>query len=108
VDDLKEEIGEQRLEFEDDVEAGVLGFCLFEAADNEDGQLGADLAELMDELGSTHAGHDVIGDDEADLFGEFALLKLFEGADGVEGRNDEISGALEDSLACRGLDRVVV
>jgi hypothetical protein len=108
VDGLEEEIGEEGFHAEGDVAAFVLGLGFFESADDEDGEGGAELAQLADELGAGHAGHDVVCDDETDLFGEVVGVELLEGALRVEGGDDEVVGPPEDGLAGGGLDGVVI
>ena len=105
---LKEEIGKKRLKFEDNVETGVFGLRLFKTADNQYGEGGTNLAQLLNELRSAHARHDVVGKNEADLFGELVFLELLECAGWVESCDDKVAGTFEDGLACRGLDGIVV
>ena len=101
-------IGEQRLEAEGDVETVVFLFCLVEAADDEYGKHGVGGAEGPDEFDTMHGGHEVIGDDEIDGGGKFVVLNLFEGADGVERGDYEITGTLQDGLARGGLYGIVI
>jgi len=108
VDCGQEVVGEEGFEAEVDVEAGVGIFGFFEAADDEDGEVGLELAELGDELGTVHAGHDVVGEDEVDGCGEFVVAELFEGALGAENGDNVIAGAFEDGLAGGRLNGIVV
>jgi hypothetical protein len=70
--------------------------------------VGLHLSQLADELRTVHTGHDVVGNDDADLAGEFVVLELFESAHWIERCDDEVSGPPQDGLAGRSLDGVVV
>jgi len=91
-----------------DVEADVLVFGIGEAADDEYRNRRFELANLADELGSVHAGHDVVGDDEVDGSGELVVAELLKSPFGVERCDDEVSGSLENGLACGSLNGIVV
>ena len=108
VDAGEEVVGQEGLEAEVGVEAGVFGFGFFETADDKNGDGGSEVAHVADEFGAVHAGHDVVGDDEVDGSGELVVAELLERALGGEDGNDEVPGALEDGLAGGGLDGVVV
>lgn len=108
MDAGEEEIGEEGFEAEVDVEAVVFVFGFGHAADDEDGEVGGEGAESPDEVGATHAGHEVVGEDEADGSGELVVAKLLEGSLGAEDGDDEVAGTLEDGLTGGGLDGVVV
>jgi hypothetical protein len=83
---IDELLGEERFDAEVYAQSGVLVFGFGQAADDEDGDLGVELAEAGDELGAVHVGHDVVGDDEVDGGGEVIVAELLEGALGVEAR----------------------
>lgn len=108
VDEGKEGFGKEGFGTKEDVQAGVLVFGFFEAADDEDGDVGVQGAEAGDELGAVHAGHEVVGEDEADLDGELRGGELLESTGGTEGHVDVETVALEDGLPNRGLDCVIV
>jgi len=108
VDAGEEVIGEQGLESEVNIEAGVLIFGFGEAADDEDGDGRGELAYFADELGAVHAGHDVVGEDEVDGCGELVAAELLEGAFGVQDGDYEVTSSLEDGLTGCCLDSVVV
>jgi hypothetical protein len=108
VDAGEEDVWEQWFEAEVDVEVFVLFFGFGHAADDEDGDVGGEGAEVGDELGATHAGHEVVGHDEIDGGGVIVAAKLLEGALGAEDGDDEVAGSLEDGLTGRGLDGIVV
>ena len=72
------------------------------------GTLGWNSRRLRDELRAGHAGHDVVGDDEIDGFGEFVIAELLQCALGAEDRDDEVSGSPEDGLTRGCLHSVVV
>lgn len=108
VDAGEQMVGKEGLDPEGDVEAGVLLFGLIEAADDEDGKVRVLLAELGDEAGAAHAGHDVVRDDEVDVVRILAAGELFERALGAEDGDDRVACSLEDGLPGCGLDCVVV
>jgi hypothetical protein len=66
------------------------------------------LAKGAHKLGSGHAGHDVVGDDGADVGGKAVLLELFQRARRVERGDYGVAGAAQNGLARGGLDSVVV
>lgn len=108
MDVREEDVGEQGFEAEVDVQADVFVFGLGQAADDEDGEIGGEFAETGDELVAIHSGHEVVGEDEVDGGGVFAVAKLFESSLGTEDGDDEVTSTLEDGLTGRGLDGVVV
>ena len=88
--------------------SGIFILGLFQAADDEDGKSFVEVTKLANEFGTGHAGHEVVGDDEADFRGKVVRAELLQGADGVEDRDDEVTGAFEDGLARGRLHGVVV
>jgi len=64
--------------------------------------------KASDEVGAAHPGHEVICDNEVDLGGELAFLKLLESALGAKGGDDKVTGSLEDGLAGGSLDSIVI
>jgi hypothetical protein len=99
---------EQGLQSEVDTETLILILGFGEAADDEHGEIGGELAEAHDELRTVHAGHEVVGDDEVDGVGIVVVAKLFESTLGAENGEDDVAGTLEDGLTGRCLDGVVV
>lgn len=57
------------LEAEGDVQSFVFDFSIRQAAEHDDGDVISTGAEAADEIGTTCPGHDVIGDDEAEMTG---------------------------------------
>jgi hypothetical protein len=57
----------QRFKAEGNIEALVLLFGVRQAAEHDNGHFGVGFAEPADEIGTAGSGHQVIGDDEADL-----------------------------------------
>ena len=101
-------VREERLKAELDPKAFILIFSLSHPADDKDGEVRLEFAETRDELGASHAGHEVVGEDEIDGFGEVVVAKLLECAFGAEDGDNEVASTLENGLAGRGLDCVVV
>ena len=101
-------VRKQRLEAEHDAKAFVLVFSFGHAADDENGDVWLEFAQTRDELRAGHAGHDVVGEDEIDGFGEVVVSELLECALGAEDRDDEVSRSLEDGLTRGCLHSVVV
>lgn len=66
----QEIIGRERLLAKDDIQAGVFRFRFHQTADYQNRQVRMRLTQRGDEGRAVHPGHDVIGDDELDLFGE--------------------------------------
>ena len=64
--------------------------------------------EARDKLGTAHAGHEVVGDDEIDLCGKLALGELLQGALRAKYGNDEVPGSPEDGLTGSSLNGVVI
>ena len=108
VDAGQEVVRKQGFEPEGDVEIGVLGLGLFETADDQDREIGVALAQLRDEGGAIHAGHQVVGDDQADVFGDLPGVELLKGELGAQGGDNGVTGSLEDGLSGRGLYGIIV
>ncbi len=66
VDDGEEVVGQEGFKAEVYVQTCVLVLGFGKAADDEHGEVGREGAELSDELGAGHAGHQVVGEDEVD------------------------------------------
>jgi hypothetical protein len=108
LDAIEEEIGEEWFEAEFDAESLILVFCLGQAADDEHGNGRREGAQAGYEFRASHAGHEVVGDDEIDVGGVFVVAKLVESAFGIENGDDKVAGPLKDGLTRRGLDGIVV
>lgn len=108
VDAVQQEIGEEGFETELNAEGAILVFCLGQSADDEHGNIGGKGAKAGNELGAGHTGHEVVGNDEVNVGGEFVVAKLLECARGIENGDDEVTGSLKDGLTGRGLNGVVV
>jgi len=104
----KQIIGKQGFEPEVGVEARVFVFRFGQPADDQHGNRRRELANFADELGAVHPGHDVIGDDEIDGSRELIVAELLESALRVERSDDEVARPLEDRLACRCLNGIVI
>ena len=78
------------------------------SADDEHRQGRVQAAEFADELRAAQPWHDVVGDDKVNRCGKLILPKLLDGATWVQGGDDMVSSAFEDSLPRSCLHCIVI
>ena len=101
-------VRQQRLQTEDYIEAGVFLFRFCQTADDEHWNVGCKPPDFSHECGAVHTRHHVVRDDQIDVAGELIIAKLLQRAFRAEHRDDELSSPIENGLARRRLNGVVI
>lgn len=104
----EEILGRARFQVKLDTKVAVFIFCFRQSTDNKHRHRWGEIAQVRDELGTAHAGHQVIRNDEVDGLGKGRFTELIECLFGTQHRDDVVAGAFEDGLTSRGLNGVVV
>ena len=86
----------------------VLFLGLGKSTDHKDGDVRVEAADSADEIGTVHAGHDVIGDGEIDGGGERSVAVLLQSALGAKNGDHEVAGSFENGLPGGRLHCIVV
>lgn len=93
---------------EGDAKVSILVLGFVQAADDQHWKLRHQLPQLADELGSIHAGHDVVSDDKVDVFLEVRIPKLLQSPLRIERAEDEVAGSPQDGLTRGCLNGIVI